>query len=213
MSRSALSFVTSRRSRSISSCSGFTCPCPGNAPAGAAANSFRRSHAGRGERRRATHPPYPRFPPGAVESPLGASTCPLKQVPTLSRLGTLAIETQPWLNKLGRKPGEGGSRGWGVCAQEERRMTVEHFNRRSSHTCTAPPRPPFHGRASPAAEPRPAAPPRYWHTCILTRSPPRRGPVKLAGSSDRGPSPCVRLGPVRACPIAEPSACCLGRRL
>ena len=60
---------------------------------------------------------------------------------------------------------------------------------------------------------RAAAPPRYWHTCILTRSPPRRGPVKLAGSSDRGPSPCVRLGPVRACPIAEPSACCLGRRL
>jgi hypothetical protein len=42
MSRSAFSFVTSRRSRSISSCSGFNCPRPGRACAGSELNSFSR---------------------------------------------------------------------------------------------------------------------------------------------------------------------------
>lgn len=36
MSRSALSLCTSRRSRSISACSGFISPCPGNASCGSA---------------------------------------------------------------------------------------------------------------------------------------------------------------------------------
>lgn len=40
MSRSALSFITSRRRRSISSCSGFCCPWPGNACFGSEPNSF-----------------------------------------------------------------------------------------------------------------------------------------------------------------------------
>lgn len=40
MSRSALSLATSRRKRSISSCSGFIWPCPGKACPGSAVNSF-----------------------------------------------------------------------------------------------------------------------------------------------------------------------------
>jgi hypothetical protein len=40
MSRSTFSFVTSRRSRSISICSGFIWPCPGNAYTGLALNSL-----------------------------------------------------------------------------------------------------------------------------------------------------------------------------
>src|SRR5215207_3435254 len=40
MSRSAFSLVTSRRSRSISNCSGFICPWPGKACTGSEPNSF-----------------------------------------------------------------------------------------------------------------------------------------------------------------------------
>jgi hypothetical protein len=40
MSRSALRFCTSRRSRSISACSGFIRPCPGNSSRGSASNAL-----------------------------------------------------------------------------------------------------------------------------------------------------------------------------
>src|SRR3984885_5800786 len=43
MSRSALSFVTSRFSRAISSCSGFICPWPGKACCGSSASFFTQS--------------------------------------------------------------------------------------------------------------------------------------------------------------------------